>query len=569
MQKKWGKYMAKRVAAMTLAAAMAVSLAGCGGGNPGSPGGSASGTGGTAAQAGAAPAEAPAASSEAPKADSSRKTTADSDERYGKVTVALSSDPQDLAPYTWAGDHSKQYIYYNIYEALFDFRGGGYIPILAKEYQDVDETHTRVTLHDNIYDAAGNHITAQDVVFSTGLLVDSGNAVKYDIFDSVKAIDDYTLEYTWTGPVVQVGALEWPWCCTMVVSQKSYEEIGGFADKPIGTGPYVVSEYVSGAHLTLKANDKYWQTAELRDSNHKANVETIEYDIIAEASQHVIALSTDQIQYSQAVPAENLKDFSEGGQYADRYGVYVTQGSELYTLIPNCSENNLMSDVNLRKAIFYALDNQAIAAATGTSIAARAFGTPFFEDYYPAWESTETYMNTYDLQKAKEYLEQSGYNGETLRLEGFNREDIKSIMTMIQALLLQAGINVEINAKESALVQSDVNNPDAWDILLWNPGGGTQVGEWNRPINYNEFGTGFNMAFLHDDELQELFMTANTVDGHNEENMTRVHDYIVENAYYHALCMPQMNAVYSKDFATLVYRESEFLLPGACDYYLD
>lgn len=113
MQKKWGKYMAKRVAAMTLAAAMAVSLAGCGGGNPGSPGGSASGTGGTAAQAGAAQAEAPAASSEAPKADSSRKTTADSDERYGKVTVALSSDPQDLAPYTWAGDHSKQYIYYN------------------------------------------------------------------------------------------------------------------------------------------------------------------------------------------------------------------------------------------------------------------------------------------------------------------------------------------------------------------------------------------------------------------------------------------------------------------------
>lgn len=95
----------------------------------------------------------------------------------------------------------------------------------------------------------------------------------------------------------QVPWYRWaPWngpcAVSMVVSQKSYEEIGGFADKPIGTGPYVVSEYVSGAHLTLKANDKYWQTAELRDSNHKANVETIEYDIIAEASQHVIALST-------------------------------------------------------------------------------------------------------------------------------------------------------------------------------------------------------------------------------------------------------------------------------------
>lgn len=559
MQKRWGRNMGKRAAAITLAAAMAVSLAGCGSGNSGS----------TASQAGAATGEQAAVSSEAPEADTTRRTTASSDERYGKVTVALSSDPQDLAPYTWAGDHSKQYIYYNIYEALFDFRGGEYVPILAKEYQNVDETHTNVILHDNIYDSAGNHITAQDVVFSVGLLVDSGNAVKYDIFGSVRAVDDYTVEYTWNGPVTQVGALEWPWCRTMIVSQKSYEEIGGFADKPIGTGPYTVNEYVSGAHLILEANDKYWQSEELRDANHKANVQTIEYDIIAEASQHVIALSTDQIQYSQAVPAENLGDFSEGGQYADRYGVFVTQGSEMYILIPNCSEGNIMSDVNLRKAIFYAIDNNAIAAATGTSIAAAAFGTPFFDDYYPAWEKTETYMNTYDLEKAKEYLEKSGYNGETISMEGFNREDLKSIMTMIQALLLQAGINVEINAKESALVQSDVNNPEAWDLLLWNPGGGTQVGEWNRPINYNEFGTGFNMAFLHDDTLQGLFETANTVDGHNEENMTKVHDYIVENAYFHALCMPKMNAVYSKDFANLVYRESEFLLPGACDYYLD
>ena len=563
MQKRWGGNLLKRVMAVTLAASMAVSLAACGGG----------GAAAKTSEAGSAPEDnkeqAAAASSEAPTAEAGRRTTADSDGRYEKVTVALSSDPQDLAPYTWAGDHSKQYIYYNIYEALFDFRGGEYVPIMAKEYENVDETHTRVTLYDNIYDAAGNQIKAQDVVFSVGLIMDSGNAVKYDIFDSVKAVDDYTVEYTWTGPVKQVGALEWPWCRTMIVSQKSYEEIGGFADKPIGTGPYTVSEYVSGSHLTLVANDKYWQSEELRDANHKANVQTIEYDIIAEASQHVIALSTDQIQYSQAVPAENLADFAEGGQYADRYGVFVTQGSEMYVLIPNCTEGGLMSDVNLRKAIFYALDNNAIAAATGTCIAAKAFGTPFFDDYDPAWENTETYMNTYDLEKAKEYLGKSGYNGETISLEGFNREDLKSIMTMIQALLLQAGINVEINSKESALVQSDVNNPKAWDLLLWNPGGGTQVGEWNRPINYNEFGTGFNMAFLHDDTLQELFETANTAEGHNKENMAKVHDYIVENAYYHALCMPKMNAVYSKEFANLVYRESEFLLPGACDYYLD
>ena len=186
MQKRWGGNLLKRVMAVTLAASMAVSLAACGGG----------GAAAKTSEAGSAPEDnkeqAAAASSEAPTAEAGRRTTADSDGRYEKVTVALSSDPQDLAPYTWAGDHSKQYIYYNIYEALFDFRGGEYVPIMAKEYENVDETHTRVTLYDNIYDAAGNQIKAQDVVFSVGLIVDSGNAVKYDIFDSVKAVHVYS-----------------------------------------------------------------------------------------------------------------------------------------------------------------------------------------------------------------------------------------------------------------------------------------------------------------------------------------------------------------------------------------
>jgi len=30
-----------------------------------------------------------------------------------------------------------------------------------------------------------------------------------------------------------------------------------------------------------------------------------------------------------------------------------------------------------------------------------------------------------------------------------------------------------------------------------------------------------------------------------------------------------MNATFHKDFATLIYRENEFLRPGACEYYLD
>lgn len=77
------------------------------------------------------------------------------------------------------------------------------------------------------------------------------------------------------------------------------------------------------------------------------------------------------------------------------------------------------------------------------------------------------------------------------------------------------------------------------------------------------------MAFIHDDTLQQYLTTCKTLEGHTEENMTAMHDYILENAYYCALTTSSMNAVYSEDFAELVFREREFLRAGACSYNLD
>ena len=77
------------------------------------------------------------------------------------------------------------------------------------------------------------------------------------------------------------------------------------------------------------------------------------------------------------------------------------------------------------------------------------------------------------------------------------------------------------------------------------------------------------MAYIHDEKLQEFLVLCNSLEGHTAEKMTEMHQYYLDNAYYHALSSTAMNGVYSEDFATLVYRESEFLRAGACDYYLD
>lgn len=551
------KKMRRGFALLAAAGIMASALAGCGGSDTSPESAAETGTAAETTE-----------QSEAPEMDTERKSTANTEETYGKITVGLSDDPKDLGPGGY-GATSFMIVVPNYYETLFDLEDNNYKPILAKDYEEVDDLHWDVHLYDYIKDSNGNPITASDVVFSIQVLQESGHAVKYDYFESAEAIDDYTVRFTWTKPIDSVGALEWPWCRTFIISQKSYEE-GNFTSNPVGTGAYKVEEYVAGSKVVLTRNENYWQTEELRDPDHRANVDTIQYDVITETSQHVIALSSDEIQYSQYVPSENVKDFEEGGQYAAGHDVYVTQGSSLEVMMGNATEGKITADPNFRLAMWYALDNNAIATAVGTYLPSEAFGTPFFSDYYESWETAEgNYHAVMDVEKAKEYLEKTDYNGEKLVLFGTSDEATKTALTMVQSLLLNVGINTEIKTEEGNMFENDMLDPANWDILYKDCGGGSQVGEWNRFTNNNEFGTGMNMSFIHDDKLQELYETAASLEGHNEEGMTDFVDYVQENGYFYAVCSPKINAVYSDVFATIALHENEFLRPGACEYYLD
>jgi peptide/nickel transport system substrate-binding protein len=525
---------------------------------------------------GAAPTTAPTTApvtvpaTQAPAAPSGEKTTENTDERYPKVTIAINQDPGDLKPFA-VNFGAHPYILQNFYEFLFDLEDNNYVPALAKGYNKVDDLHYDVQLYDNIYDSAGNHITADDVIYSTQKLVESGNNFKWYMVGDLKKIDDYTVEYTWTKPITDVGELEFPWCRTVIFSQKAYEASSDqFATAPIGTGPYVVKSYVSGSKVVLEANPKYWQTDKSKITlRHQAHVQTIEYDIIAESSQNVIALQTGAVDYSEYVPSENLADFQSGGKYADKFSTEVASGSFVYALNLNQSEGHPGTDLNFRLAVFYAIDNDAIATALrGTLVAAKAFGTPHFSDYVASWDTTPNYINTFDAAKAKELLAKTTYKGETLILATMQDESSQTMATVIQSFLLNAGINTEIKILDMAAAQAIDTNPDGYDIKIFGMGGGSLIGEWNRVMNNHELGKDYSVGFVKDSELQRLFEVANAIDTHTPENMTAVQNYVLEHGYFYAIGSPRINMVYNKNITKIVMRENEFLLPGACTYIL-
>lgn len=476
--------------------------------------------------------------------------------RYPKIVQALSADPQNMEPKDPVGSgHSG--ILWQVYETLFDIDdNGAYVSSIGKAIKIVDDKTYDVTIYDSVKDSDGNAIKASDVVYSVNWLNNSGNAIKYDLFDSVEAVDDYTVRFHWKSAPSTLADLEFPLTRTFIFSQKAFES-HSFATDPVGTGPYTMKEFVSGSKVVIEANDNYWALADKTIMAnhlglHQANVQTIEYDVITESAQAAIALQQKQVDYADYITNAASAAFNEGGQYADQFNVNTQIGGDFYVVVPNCHE---LTDVNLRKAIFYALDNTAISKVMGGNYAPlKAIGTTFFSDYPSSWEDQDNYITSYDVDKAKEYLAKSSYSGQTIRILCMTDEAQKNAATMINTMLTAVGINSEVDAKEGILNNTTAADMNAWDLSVSGVGGNSLVGAYNR-LYSNTVYNGYSLGYVQDAQLQTLYDTANTEATHDEDHMSALNDYVIENAYMYPLAVTSSSRIYSKAITNLYFRE--------------
>ena len=89
---------------------------------------------------------------------------------------------------------------------------------------------------------------------------------------------------------------------------------------------------------------------------------------------------------------------------------------------------------------------------------------------------------------------------------------------------------------------------------------------WSRPFLAANYKTGGTCNFIFDDKLQADLATVNTDEGHTEENVKALYNYIVDNAYgYGLLCGTSYFAMNEK-FQKLSFNASIILSPNSCIY---
>ena len=507
--------------------------------------------------------------------DPSRKSTANSSERYPYVEFASSLPPKEWQPYGLK-DQAKYYARMLVYEFLFDRVGAtDYVPRIAKSYTMEDDTNYLIELYDYVTDSAGHAITASDVVFSYELNAASGYADNFDNFKCAEAVDDYTVRITLNQPITTLDGFFYMFAYTAIVDEDTYDEIA-FSKSPIATGPYVLTEFVTDSYCTFQVNENYWQKEDLRSEYAKQNVETIRIDFVTDASMRMIMLENGSSICNPYLTAADIDSFLKGGEFENQFTLTTTTDSTSTTLLANLSEESIMSDINMRLACWYALNSSALVTALGANAytACMVDAAGCIGDYQESWNDIESYQSECSLEKAKEYLEKANYKGETVKILSGTFDLKKNTAQIMAEMLRQAGINTSIEVVEYVVQEQAVHDPTRWDIYTDSQMDNdfcinrlNKVYSVNAPYAQN----GVTKSYIDDPVLQDMLAECSTIDGYSAEKTEEILRYILDNAYGYGGCYTTSYVAWNKVIAEIkcCYGMESTPLFSACEYYLD
>lgn len=477
------------------------------------------------------------------------------------ITIALDSDIIALDP-AFAYDFTTNPVVIQITEGLFSFdETETMVPGLAKSWEAVDDVTYVYQIRDDVTFSDGTPMTMDDVLFSIERTMsdDTGSYLQWMFasVDSVEQTGDWEMTVHLTNPDVN-----WKYALATtaghIISKAYYEEhaadFGMASGGLMGTGPYVYDSWTSGQEIVLKKNENYW------DTDAELEFDEIVFKIIPEDTTRVTALQTGEVDMTPLTPADMLDvlmaDENLEVQDSESFGVC--------TLSFN-TQRAPFDDANVRKAVSYAIDREAIDEniVKGAGIAGTCMpnSSVLYNIEPEKWEEyvANTDAGTYNMDKAKECLAASAYP------DGFNCNMIISDNSMrysmalvMQESLKELGIEVElvqVNGDEHTLYQTggieDADGKRDYDMILcgWEADFPDISGNIEPLMaGYNAGFGGFNSAVFMNDEVDELLaaQAASLDDLERNEMMFKVMDIVNEECPYAYITYPNRQATMQK-----------------------
>jgi peptide/nickel transport system substrate-binding protein len=215
-------------------------------------------------------------------------------------TYAAQADAVGLSPIL-TNDSVSAVVERHIYENLVkrDPTTNKLVPWLATSWDTPDATTWIFHLRQGVTFQDGTPFNAEAVKFTFERIMDPKvGAPRASLLTPVKSIDvvdDSTVKITTKAPYgAFLAALAHP--NAEIVSPTAVKKYGDLMKNPVGTGPYMLKDWVSGDHITLVRNPNYWGKA--------PSIDTFVIRVVPDANTQVALLERGDVQLMDTVPPE-------------------------------------------------------------------------------------------------------------------------------------------------------------------------------------------------------------------------------------------------------------------------
>lgn len=349
-------------------------------------------------------------------------------------------------------------------------------PVLAESFTySEDGKSLTIALRKGLKFHSGAPLTAADVVASLNRFRESagiGASLK-GVTESIEAVDDNTIKINLTTatPIVP-GVLAGQQAVIMSASSLEGASPTAATKGLDCTGPYTLTSYTpdQGAVLTRWADyqSRTEPSSAAAGAKH-AYADEIDLRLMPEASVRRDSLITGELDIAMELPT----DFYDALQNDPNTEAVVVPNNQSLAVVFN-TKDGVLADVNLRRAIYYALEMDPIMLAS--------VGNPEFYTLDPSWipDPNSFWYTTAGVpegfgkpnpDKVKQYLAASDYKGEPIRWLVASEQYQKHYLTAITAAqqLEEYGINVEIQESPMASyiqTRADASKMDAFSSFL-------------------------------------------------------------------------------------------------------
>ena len=506
--------------------------------------------------------------------DPGQTTSSTEGEAKNELVFVNYRDIRDLNPHLYAGEMYAQSI---LYDTLVSITDDGYEGCLAESWTiSEDGCVYTFNIRDNVYFSDGTLCDANAILANFNAIIENKERHTWlemmNLLVGVSAPDSDTFVIELSEPyypmLTELGCIR-PFAMispNCMIDGSTKDGVDGY----IGTGPYVLTDFVTDEYAVFERNENYWGEAPA--------IEKITVKVIPDNQTRIMALEKGEI---DLIFGKNMLDADAISQYvdSDQFTVSLSEPTSTRHIVLNTT-HEILGDKAVRQALQHATNREAISEGIFYGLEQPA--DTLYATSVPYCDvDLEPYV--YDTSIAEQMLDEAGWvmnsdgirekEGQKLELDLlYNSVSVteKTIAEYLQSEYQKLGISLNIHGEEEQSYRDNMKagNFDMVFNICWGMPYDPQssLAAMRAPV-YGDYAAQLGLEDKAEIDQAITDILTSTDETERQELYTFVLTRLHEDAVYIPLTYECNKALYTSELQGVHFGSDQYDVPFADMYF--